>query len=135
MSVESVLREKLKAIFDVKRCTLNAEAPDAVEQETLFVRVESSRGVIKDGRELYRVIGQAFVFGQADKFPIGYFPKRIKDASPADSTAFFFYDIEETTGVYQNLVRRSFSFIYFFDGQYDPDNGTITTLNLSEGET
>lgn len=135
MSVESSIKEKLKRIFGVNKVTFNLEG-DAIEQDTLFVQAESSLGQIKDGLEVYRVSGQAFIYAQAEKFPIGFLPKRIKNADSNDTKDFFFYDLEGNSKVYQNLVQRSFSFIYFYSAEYDPELGEIEELDLTyEGDS
>jgi hypothetical protein len=135
MSIETSLSEKLKRIFGVPRVTFNLENEDAIEQETLFVQLQTNRASFGEGVERARVSGSAFIYAQQKKFPLNYLMKRIKNADAADVKDLFFSDIEETDVVFQNLVRRSFSFLYFFTGQYDPDNGTITEIELSEGES
>lgn len=135
MNIENSLAEKLKRIFGVPRVTFDLEAADAMEQETLFVQVQSNRGSFGEGVERSRCSGTAFIYAQSKKFPLNFLMKRIKNADPADVKDIFFADIEETDVVFQNLVRRSFSFIYFFTGQYDPDNGIITEIEFTEGET
>lgn len=134
MSIETSLSTKLKTIFGVPRVTFDMPNDEAVEQETLFVQLQSNRGTFGDGVERARVSGTAFIYAQQKKFPLNYLMKRIKNADAADVKDLFFEDIEETDAVFQNLVRRSFSFLYFFSGQYDPDNGTITSIEFTEGE-
>jgi hypothetical protein len=135
MNIENDLSEKLKRIFGVQRVTFNLEAADAIEQETLFVQLQSNRASFGEGIERARVTGSAFIYAQQKKFPLNFLMKRIKNADQADVKDIFFSDIEETDAVFQNLVRRSFSFLYFFSGQYDPDNGIIEEIVFNEGET
>ena len=127
---ELALKQNLERIFDTKKVTFNAADPEALEQDTLFVDIERGSPRVKDGRVTAKVMGKAFIFAQNNKIPFGYFAKYI-DKAPADLTApFFFYDLEENLKVNINLVRRGFSFVYFFNGQYDPDLGNITSIDF-----
>lgn len=135
MTIENSLSEKLKRIFGVPKVSFDQENADAMEQETLFVQLLSNRGTFGDGVERARVSGTAFIYAQQKKFPLNYMMKRIKNAEPLDVKDLFFSDIEETDLVFQNLVRRSFSFLYFFSSQYDPDNGTLESIIINEGES
>jgi len=127
---EAGLKQKFEKIFDFKKVTFDAPAGEAVEQETLFIEVESTNARIVDGRAICKVIGKAFIYSQNDKLPFGYFIKRIQAAKLDLTRELFFYDFEENLKVYQNLVRRSFGFVYFFNGQYDPAKGTITSIEF-----
>ncbi len=135
MSLESSLRTKLKSIFGFDRATFNLEDPDATEQDKLFIELQTTNSSIKDGLEIHRVTGQAFVYGQSEKMPIGFFTKKIRNADPDDTKDLFFFNIEDNVRIYQNLIRRSFSFVYFFSTQYDPENGTLTSIDISEGDS
>ncbi len=131
---ESTLEEKLKRIFDVKKVTF-AEPGESAEQECIFIGVEHSTNAIKDKRAKAKVTGTISMFGNADKLPFGFFSKRIAQADASDTVDLFFHDFESNTRRYQNLVQRACSFVYFFDSQYDPDTGTITSIDLSTEET
>ena len=126
---EKTLKEKLQRIFDFKKSTFDLPG-ESQEQECLFIEVQNARPTIKDGRELAFVEGKLRVFANQDKLPFGYFMKRVKNADPADTKDLFFFDFEENGGTFRNIVERSLSFTYFFDSQYDPAMGTITTVNL-----
>lgn len=126
---EKALEDKFKKIFELKKVSYD-EPGDAREQECLFIEVETSRNQIKDGRQKARVTGSAVMFGPNDKIPFGFFSKKIKQADPDDTRALFFFDIEVNTRRYQNIVQRGFSFVYFFDAQYDPDVGEIEEIEM-----
>lgn len=128
---ESALQAQLKRIFELKKATFAAPG-DAREQETLFIEVESARHSIKEGRSWSKVTGRVTVFGNSDKLPFGYFSKCIAKASTEDTLPLFFFDIEESSPVFQNIVARSFGFVFFFNSQYDPEIGTITSIDLQE---
>lgn len=128
---EKELEAKLKKIFGIDKVTFD-EPGQSQEQDCLFVEIQTATNIIKAGRQIARVEGQAVMFGQNDKVKFGFFSKRIEKADDADTSSFFFFDIEENSRRYRNLVQRSFSFIYFFDGQYDPDVGSITTVEFKE---
>ena len=125
------LSEKLKGIFSVNKVSFD-EPGLSKEQECIFVEIEQSNNVIKDGVALARVTGKCVMFGQNDKLPFGFFSKKIKQADINLTKDLFFYDIETNTKLANNLVEFSFSFVYFFSGQYDPDMGTIDSITFSE---
>jgi hypothetical protein len=129
--VEKALREALNRIFQFPDITYNAPAEETPEQDKLFLKIDKPNASIKDGVEIYRIEGQAFIYTLRDRYNLGYIPKRIRHADLADTNKFYFYEIEENLPVYQNLVRRSFSFVYFFSGDYDPNNGTITSIDYT----
>jgi hypothetical protein len=128
---EQELADKLKRIFDFQKVTYSLPG-ETQEQETLFVEVEVPRFKVSDKTVTARITGRAVVFANYDKLPFGYFAKRIAMADLADTKDLFFTEIEENTRVYQNKVQRSFGFIYFFSGQYDPSVGTITSIEIQE---
>lgn len=104
---------------------------ESQEQECLFVEIEKTRDQIKDGKTRSMISGNASIFGINDKLPFGFFAKAIKQADQAITKDFFFYDIETNNKIYRDKVQRSFSFVYFFSGQYDPDTGSIDEVTLS----
>lgn len=126
---EKTLKEKLEKIFDLK--VSFSEPGESNEQECLFVEVTRAFPKVKDGREVCRVEGQCAVYGNNDKLKYGYFSKQIDRALQEDKEKFFFYDFEQNSRLYQNIVQRSFSFVYFFSGQYDPEQGTITSTDIT----
>lgn len=128
---EASLKNKFKAIFEIKKVTFD-DPGDAQEQECLFIEIENARNVIKDDRAKSMVTGSCVLFGNNEKIPFGFFSKKIKEADPALTKDLFFYDIEQNTRTYRNIVMRGFSFIYFFDTQYDPDQGTINAVEFIE---
>jgi hypothetical protein len=130
---EKSLQEKFKSIFDLKKITY-ALPSESQEQECLFIQVDRSRNTIKDGKQIALVEGKLRVFGNSEKIPFGYFSKCIQRSSPDLTKDLFFFDFEENAGTYQNIVERSLSFIYFFNSQYDPALGTITSIDIEVTE-
>lgn len=126
---ENELSAKLKRIFKVKKVSYD-EPGESGEQECLFVNVETSDNRVRKGKAIAKVSGTCIIIGNAEKLNFGFFSKAIQEASPSDTKDFFFSDFESNTKRHNNLVQRSFNFIYFFSGQYDPKVGTITTLDL-----
>ncbi len=124
---EAVLLTKFKKVFEVDRARYDSPVHDAPEQDTLFIEIDEAKSSIKNGKALAKVKGKATIFAQNDKLPFGFFAKRIA-AHPDDTLDLFFYDIEENTRLHNNLVQRGFSFIYFFNSQYDPAIGTLTSV-------
>lgn len=129
---EESLQEKLKAIFDFKKVTFSrpnkTEDGEAPEQECLFIEVENPRCKLSDKKQIARVTGKAIVYASADKMPFGYFAKKIAAADPANTKDLFFSDIEANSRTFQDIVQRGFSFVYFFNSQYDPAIGSITSI-------
>lgn len=127
--IEDLISTKLKSVFGLSKVTFDLPG-ESLEQDCLFIDLNTSHLNVKDGQFTGRVEGEAKVYTQRSKMPIGYFAKCIAKHGQGDAKQFFFYDIEETTKTFQNLVERSFGFIFFFDSQYDPEVGTINTINI-----
>lgn len=131
---EKELIQKFQRIFGIEAVTFD-QPGSSQEQEKIFVEVDLAESRISPPMARARVTGTATMFGNAEKLPFGFFAKRINAASPEDTKDLFFSDIEGNTKIMGNLVQRSFSFIYFFRGQYDPDQGKIESVTLTVEET
>lgn len=125
---EDVLAEIFKKTFDFSKVRYD-QPGESQEQGTLFVEVESSRNRVRDGQMFCRVQGKASAFSPSDKLPFGYFTQRIEQHQE-DTKDIYFFDIEENTRVFGNIVQRGFSFVYFFRSQYDPALGTLNSIEL-----
>lgn len=132
---EKALSDKFKTIFDFKKVRYDRPSEETPEQQVLFIQVDEPHCQIKDGRQLARVAGQATVLAEAEQLPFGYFAKRIASADKEVTKDLFFFDIDQNSRTYMNIVQRSFSFVFFFNSQYDPDTGTITSVTFEEIET
>lgn len=128
---EKELKDRLTKIFAVKKATYAAPS-ESGEQDVLFINIEQASNVINQGRAKSMVRGSIAMIGNADKLPFGFFSKRINAADPADTKPLTFYDFETNTQRYQNLVQRTCSFVYFFNGEYDPEAGSITSVEFTE---
>lgn len=128
---EKQLASKLKKIFKVKKVTYDAPS-ESNEQECIFVNVVSSKNTIKDGKEIAKVEGVLTMFGSADKMPFAFFSKAIYQADSEDTKDLFFYEVDRNVLDVQNIVQRTCAFVYFYSGQYDPDLGTITSVEIQE---
>lgn len=126
MTLEDTLKDRLKAIFEIDKVTFEDPGPD-LEQETLFIRIDSARNRVRDGRFSSMVRGQIMIVAQAEKLPIGYMSKCINGHGD-ETKDLFFYDFEENTKLYNNIVQRGVSFVFIFSSQHDPDIGTITSI-------
>ena len=129
--LENKLEEQFKSIFKVSKVVFDTPG-DSAEQDCIFIEVENSWNTFKDGRQISKVTGNAVMFGPNDKMPLGFFSKAIATAKPELTKNLFFFNFEENTKRLRNLVQRSFSFVYFFDSQYDPETGKITSINFTE---
>lgn len=131
--VEKALERAFKEIFQVKKVSFN-QPGESGEQDCLFIEVEKTQYTFRDGREVAKVTGNAQMFGQNSEVTFGFFAKAIAKAKPTWTAPFFFYDFEENTKRQINLVQRALSFVYFFDSQYDPVTGKITSVNFTVEE-
>jgi hypothetical protein len=131
--VEVEILEKLKAIFKVKDASYS-EPSSAKEQDTLFIKIDESRHQILDTREVARVSGSCLIFSDSDKLSLGFYSKAIFQASRELKDKFFFHEFESSENIYGNIAQRSFSFVYFYEKQYDPDKGSITSVEFTEDE-
>lgn len=141
MTIEEALEAKFKKLFEVQKVsydhpgsTQDQDAPGTNEQETLFVEVTIANSRVSDKIFRAKVTGKGHMIAQHSKLPLGYFSKCI-DAHPDDTKDVYFYDFEENSRNHHDQVTRSFSFIYFFSTQFDPNLGTITTVDIDIEET
>jgi len=131
VNIENSLEEKFKKIFKVPKVTFSQPGEKTKEQECIFVDIEQTRHRIKDKREIAKVTGKINLYGNSDKMPLGWISKMISEANAADKADIAFFDIEINTKYYQNLVQRTASFVYFFSTQYDPNLGSISSVNIN----
>lgn len=127
---ENKLKDDLQKIFGIKEVTFDLPG-ESREQDKLFVEVETAPSNFTDGMIHYRVTGTAKVFAQSEKIGFGFFAKAIARAGndhPGITRNFFFSDMDGNTPIFKNIVQRSFSFVYFFSGQHDPDIGSIESI-------
>ncbi len=134
MSLQDQLQKDLRDIFKLKKSTFD-QPGESLEQETLFIEVETCRTRLKEGIETGRVNGKVRIFAQNDKLPLGYLAKRIEEASATLLNRFFFSELEENSNTYRNLAERNASFVYFYSSQYNPPSGTITSVEFNEVTT
>lgn len=130
---EASLKEKLKNIFDFKKVSFD-QISESREQECIFIEVDDARSTIKDGKQFCRVTGRLIVFANSEKLPFGYFQKKIQEAKLEDTKDLFFYEVEGNTGVIQNIDQRSMAFVYFYNDQYNPNLGELTSIEISEAQ-
>ncbi len=134
---EKDLELRLKRIFGVKRTTFNAPDFEAPEQDCLFVQILSAQPRMQakgGGRETYRVTGYLTIFSQATRVPFGFFFKKLEQADPEDSHGLFFekeMDIPDSPARIQNIQERRVNFTFWFDSEYDPNRGSLTSMTTS----
>lgn len=125
--------ERLIRIFGIKKVVFDKPS-ESEEQECVFVDVTKPKIRVIDAREIANIEGVLRIYANADKLPFGYFSKRIARADLADTRGFFFGP-EENEGKFRNITLRKFDFTFLFDSQYDPNIGTITSIDLTVTET
>jgi len=126
---EKQLAADLKEIFGFKKVTYRTP-DDAEEQEVLFVEVARPNARIRDGIQQARVEARCTVYVQQDKMPFGFFQKAIAAADPKISKRFFFFDIDQNARTFGDLGERTLQLVYFFNSQFDPDNGTLNAVTI-----
>lgn len=131
---EQDLEDKFKAIFNVKKISYDSPG-ESQEQECLFIQIEEPKFTFKDGGVKALVTGKAIMFGRNDALTFGFFAKCIAQAAAALTKDLFFEDFESNTQRFRDKVQRGFSFTYFFNSQYDPAIGTITSVTTNVEET
>lgn len=103
---------------------------ESQEQAAIFVEIEKVISTIKEKEQLYRVDCRVRLFARSEALPFGFLMKQIQAADPNVSQKFFFYDLEENAGTFQNINERSFKFIYFYNSEFDPDRGELTEIQF-----
>lgn len=131
---EQELADKFKSIFGVTKVTYDTPG-ESREQDCLFIEIENSKNNIRDGKAMGMVTGNAVMFQKNEALKFGFFSKAIALAPLELTKDLFFSEIESNTLRYRDLVQRGFSFTYFFNSQYDPSIGTITSVTTTVEES
>lgn len=131
---EKKLEDKFKAIFGVKKVTYDTPG-ESQEQSILFVEVEAPKFTFGDGYVKAMVTGSAVMFGRNEDLTFGFFAKCISKAKNELTKDLFFEQLDSNTLRFRDIVQRGFSFTYFFNSQYDPDVGSITSIEQTIQET
>lgn len=135
------LARRLKGIFGFKKVTFSAPSDDSdgtFEQDTMFVEVSDCKANTGFGDAKAKVEGTLRVFTQDDKMPYGFFNKKIQQADADLTDPLFFYDIDinvaSSPARLQNIHERRTRFVFLYSEQYDPDQGSLTSIELEETE-
>jgi len=131
---EAELSDKIKQIFDVSKVTFDTPG-ESREQDCIYIEVENCKTTLKDARQFSKVTGRCYMISQSQKLPFGYLTKKLIESDKALTKDLYAYEFEENSLRYRNLIERSFSFIYFFTSQYNPDIGTIESIELTSEVT
>jgi len=125
--------KKLENIFKFKKTTFDAHS-DEFEQDTLFIEVQECKERITSKGAVIKVIADLIYFSQVDRIKYGNMIKLIEQANPIDKNPFFFYDIDKKNVSSQaniiNITERRISCHFFYTGEYDPEKGEITSLDM-----
>ncbi len=115
----------------VDKATFDLTDKEVKEQNVLYVDVVNSVGTTKQGRAIFKVSGDIFIYAPNDKLTFGYFNKCLEKADPSDSLDLFFHKIDYSGEYMGNLVERRCSFVYFYSAQYDPEAGEINEIETA----
>lgn len=131
---EKELEEKMKAIFKVEEVSFDAPG-DSREQKKLWLEIEEPKFRFSSKNVRARVTGRGMIYGRNAALTYGFIAEAIEKADKALTKDLFFSEFETNTNRFRDIVERSFSFTYFFNSQFDPDVGTITSVTTSIEET
>lgn len=131
MNIEDQIKQKLEQIFDFKKVSFNLPADD-VEQNCLYVAIENSNIIYKENLCVARIFCSCRVFAPNEKLPVGYVSKKIALSAGSLTNNFFFYDIEENAKIFLDIIGKSFKFIYFYDGQFNPNEDKIEGIEIND---
>lgn len=134
------LKRRLQEIFEVAKTTFDAPS-DAFEQDTLFITITKSTANTGNGKATAIAEGYLTVFSQNDRFPYGFFDKRIHVAqkeNPELTKPLFFFDIDvdiaNSPARLINIAERRASFRFLYKEAYDPAKGMESVEFCNEGE-
>jgi hypothetical protein len=127
----SSLKTSLENIFGLKRVSFDTPG-DTKEQEVLFVEIKNNVSRVTNGRAIAKATGTLSVYANQEKLPFGYFHKKINSANIEDTCNFFFHGFDSNEKYFGNLIERSLNFVYFYNSEYNPNSGLITSLETNE---
>lgn len=129
------MQAKLKTIFGIEKVTFD-EPSESFEQDCIFIEILDCKSNTGQGIATSKVRGNLSIYSQKGKLPFGFFNKKIQQADSKDTGAFFFYDVDVELQNSQSrlidIAERRASFVYLYSGQYDPNQGQITSLEFDE---
>lgn len=123
---EKELQSKIQAIFKPKRTDF---WKDNVEQDVAFIKITQANVHVTEGKQRGRASGTVTIFADQDRMKHGYFQRALANADLSLTRNLSFFNLDQSLGVVADLDSRSCEFIYFFEMQYDPEQGLITELN------
>lgn len=126
------LKSTLQQIFGIPKVSYDLPG-ESREQDCLFVDIQSSNASVKKTREVASVRGTILMYSSNDKLPFGFFSKKINQADPELTYDICFFNIDENTRTFQNIVERRCNFLYLYSNDYDPEGGEITSVEFEEG--
>jgi len=126
----NTLKELLKDIFEIPKVSYDLPG-ESKEQGCIFVSIDSAQNSVKKGKECSIVRGSISIYSNGDKLPFGFFSKKINQAQPALTQGLFFYNMDENNKIFQNIVERKCNFIFLYSNEYDPEGGSLTSLDVS----
>ncbi len=132
----SDLERRLKSIFGFSKVSFDAPS-DAYEQDTLFIEIEQCKSnTSAKGIASAYVAGHFTTFSQVGKMPYGFYNKKIKEADAELTRAIFIFDADQnvlsSNARFQNVEERRTRFVFLYSAQYDPNQGSLTSLELEE---
>lgn len=129
------LETELKEIFGVAKVTFDFPGGETFEQDCFFIDTDEVQTSIGGGEARAVVRGTITTFSQKNKLPYGFFNKRLLQAKAELTQNFFFFDIDIDVATSParliNISERRTRFVYLYKDQYDPKQGSITSLELS----
>ena len=123
------LKRKLSEIFAMS-VSFQKPSDDTPEQEIIFVEIDDSQSKVTHGKQVAKVNGSLVMYAPQEKLPFGFFTKKINQAGAELNQGFFFYGMDENKKTYVDLVERRCRFVFLYSGDYDPEAGTMTSVEF-----
>lgn len=124
------LEEALLKIFAMPKATFAKPRDPAKEQNIIFINVTKSIVRAKEKICKARVEGEITIFAPSMKMPFGFFEKQLYKSEAEDTEPFWFYNMTENSLMTGDIVERKASFVYFYNSEYDPEHGSLTSVEF-----
>lgn len=129
------LKEKFEKIFGLAKTTFDAPS-DAFEQDVLFIEVDECFTKATKGSAIAKITGTLTTFSKQNAMTYGFMNKRVAQAAAELTKDLFLFDVEQDIATsparLQNISERRTKFLYLYSGQYDPNQGELTSLEVGE---
>ena len=128
---------KFERIFEMEKVTFDAPS-DKFEQDTIFVNVTEVFSRAANKKMNMRINGTIQIFSEHEKLPFGFMARMLEKAKLEDKKDLFFFSLDQevsnSPARMVNISERQAKFVFLFSKQYNPNQGTMTSVVLGEPE-